>query len=392
MKIAQCVVTILFTSLLIQGSQQACLTTAQLNALGFTVSANFTAAGNSSSICTDLYSNGGNCVDPSQVQTVFNTNQANLQANAQASVNLNAAINSVLTAINSITNLVSNITANLTSTLNSTLTNLNNTLTNITANTSVNASVTANGTTRTLQSTSTSANASVYASTGNSLQTILNNSNKSINACYQAYQNVVNGIYCYLTSNQASANTVVSANGTTTNVVVNVNTDATGNALNACIPVLDSYCLITYGISITNNSTVFTGIFDASANSTGQVSLATCQTLQNNYNCTTTACQTTIKNTLINNVFSATSVNFVQSKAYTDATANAGASLTTLFGSGRTLQASPNNSSNVQTQSSSNGQDVNKNGQNSGANTTTYGSSANLFSAVFILLITFLYA
>ena len=378
MKITQYVVAILFTSFLFQGSQQACLTAAQLNALGFTVGANITSAGNSSSVCTDLYSNGGNCVDVAQIQTVFNTNQVNLQANAQASVNINTALNSVLTAINSLTNLAGNITANITAALNGTLTNL-----------TTNTSVTANATARTLQTTTST---TVNASAGSNLQTIINNSNKAINSCYQAYQNLVNGVYCYLTSNQASANTAVTTSGTTTNFVVNVNTDSTRNTLNACIPVIDSYCLLTYGISITSNTTAFTSFFQNSVNSTGKVSLATCQILQSNYNCNSTTCQTAINTALINTVFSPTSVNFIQSKAFTDARASAVTNVGAFFGLSRRLQASPNNSSNVQTQSNSTGEDVTKHGQNSGANSTTYGASAKLFGAIFALLVTFLYA
>ena len=380
--LSRCFIAILLTGALIQSSQQACLTAAQLSALGFTASANATTG--TSSVCSNLYSNGGNCINPADIQAFFSINQANLQANA----NLTVRLNNVLSSFTNILNNAINGASNLTSTLGNLTKNLTSNL-NTSFNATVNATAKASAKRR-LQSSD--------SNTVASLRTIIQNAQSSVNACYQSYQNLVNGLYCYLTSSQATNNTSVTTDGSTTRFVVSVDTVTTSNALDACSYIIDAFCTMSYGVSISANisASAFSSIaaFGSSSNS---VSLATCNSLKSDYNCGTSACKLNIRNTLINSVFNPTGIAFVQSSAFlsTQETlySNLGGVATTLAKAfGRRLQANPKSNSNVYTSSSGSGEGVANDGQNSGAPTTTYGSSAKLFGVAFAFLVTILFA
>lgn len=351
MTFTRSIATFLLAGVLIQASHQACLTSAQLAALGFTASANATT---STSVCTDLFANGGGCVSDAQLNAAFNTNAANLQVNANLTNSLsNALTNSIIY-----------------------IQNFLNTASNITTNASVSTAV---------------ANSSASLSTYNNIAA---NARSAQNTCFQNYQNVVNGIYCYLTSNQATNNTVITANGNNYGFNVAVNTTSVGSALATCLPLIDAYCSVTYGISISStsdNSYLDAGAYAGTSGNT-YVPATSCRNLRTNYNCTTAACNQTIYTELITNVFNFQRLNFVQNSAYLNsqlsfysALGNLTSSLSSYFKSSRRLQASQNSNSTVATTPSSNGQDVSSNGKNSGAATNNYSANNTATSSTQII-------
>ena len=402
MKFLRIVASFLLAGVLIQGSQQACLTSVQLASLGFTASANATT---STTVCTDLYANNGGCVDAAQIQAVFTANQNNLYGNANATVNLDNSLVNVAVSLKTL----ASVLKNLTSTATNTLTNITAKAANATVNATVNATTKASLVKAAIvsgQTTTTSTSATVDVNVINNINKIAANAKAATNQCFQNYQNLVNGVYCYLTSNQASTNVQASTTSTHTTFTVAVDTNTTGAALSACLPVIDAYCTLTYGISISSDVTSSYLIAGSYSGTSGNVNVASssCTTLRNNYNCTTTACQTAIYNELINNVFSTSIVNFVQSSTFISAQntyygnlANATTSISSYFS--RRLQYTGNGSNSngtgtgsVTPTSSSNGQNVASNGKNSGAAATTYNSSAQLFVALCAFLLAFVYA
>ena len=402
----------LLAGVLIQGSHQDCLTSAQLATLGFTASANATT---STTVCADLYANNGGCVDPAQMQSLFTINENNLHGNANATINLDAALINVSAGLENLASVLAKVAANITATLANATANLTNTLANITstvANTNVAAGGSVSTTTtakagQTTTSTSASANVSINSTLINRLNTIVANSRAATDQCYQNYQNLVNGIYCYLTSNKASANVQASSTGNHTTFTVAIDTNTTGAALSVCLPLIDSYCTLTYGISISTdvtNSYLAASTYSGASGNTN-IAASSCTLIRNNYNCTTSTCQTAIYNELINNVFNPARVNFIQSSTYLNAQTtyfgalgNSTTNITSFFK--RRLQYAGNgsNSTNstsgsVTPASSSNGENVSNHGQKSGASSTSYASSsAQLLAALSAFVFALIYA
>lgn len=351
------------------------------------------ASSTSVSSATNAATNAANKIS-SSISSAFGFGlEANPAADTSASANVGVSLGSS-TIANAFNTVLGNTTSTLNSTLNTVIAGANGTLNTIAAG--ANATINAN---------TAAASASVTT-----LNTIATNAKAALNTCYQNYENLVNGMYCYLASNQATTYTQTMTSGSTLYTIVNVDVNSTGAALATCMPVIDAYCTTTFGVSITTNltSALLSSMTLLTADSSNMVTRETCQTLKANYGCSTATCTQTTYLTLINNVFSASTVKFLQTASFLTATnatiamsANATASINSitstignLFGV-RALQTSTSSHQVEMVGNSNNGQNVNQNGQSSGANKTTYYQYTASARALFVfatLLFATLYA
>lgn len=92
---------------------------------------------------------------------------------------------------------------------------------------------------------------------------------------------------------------------------VPVDTMAVGPSLAKCLPLIDTYCSLSYGVSVLNYSKPFNSTFNLSD---GGLSINSCKTIQFLVNCTTSTCNTTLWRILINSL-STNFIPFVPSQA-----------------------------------------------------------------------------
>ena len=80
--------------------------------------------------------------------------------------------------------------------------------------------------------------------------------------------------------------------------------------MSKCLPLIDNYCVLTYGLSITDSAT-----FNRTVNwADNGLSRQDCVTLQANNNCTTADCKTSTYSILVNN-FNSEDMPFVRDPA-----------------------------------------------------------------------------
>lgn len=137
---------------------------------------------------------------------------------------------------------------------------------------------------------------------------IFNKTSGAINPCFQAYHTLSNGAFCALTSSNTLAKEAVTV-GTNVFYRFQANQTSTGTELMKCLPLIDNYCTLTYGISISDTST-FNRTFNWADNGFPRQA---CLDLQANYNCTTAVCNATKSALLVNN-FNTESPNFVRTR------------------------------------------------------------------------------
>lgn len=135
---------------------------------------------------------------------------------------------------------------------------------------------------------------------------IFNKTSGAINPCFQAWNNLANGAFCALTSSNALAKLSVTS-GANTYYSFQANTTSAGLELSKCLPLIDNYCTLTYGISI-SDTTNFNRTYNWADNGFPKQA---CMDLQTNYNCTTSVCNTTKYGILIAN-FNTEDFNFVR--------------------------------------------------------------------------------
>lgn len=124
---------------------------------------------------------------------------------------------------------------------------------------------------------------------------IQKNALNSISTCFSNYVNITIGLWCGMTSNKPleNLNTIqfqyfpYSFAANLTNV---------GGALMPCLPLLDLYCSMSYGVSISNSGLPFNRTFNLSDN---YVPLSVCNSLQSVANCTSVSCMTQTYNILM---------------------------------------------------------------------------------------------
>lgn len=217
------------------------------------------------------------------------------------------------------------------------------------------------------------------------MKTLFNDTVSKVNPCFQAWANLTAGSYCIL----ASSNNVTTLPGLMTSaqpVVYYADPVSTGNALISCLPLINNYCSLTYGVSISNSASPFNTTFNLND---GGLTMADCYAFRNTTNCTTTACISN-QQQLLTNIFKTNWIKFVPSDS----------SITNL---GNFFAGTANITSYVAVQQTSNGigialgvgslinvfggENVYADGLVSGQPNTIYGSIGSLtFSFIFALL------
>lgn len=373
---------------MMQGANSACLTSAQLQALGFTASAS--AAGNTTapSYCTNLYANGSACIAQADIAAYFDKNDASLQAEAKLSWSFTAIFNSlqnVFTSMaKSLQDVLKSLTAqaanlgtstNTTTSANTTTSTTTGTSNGTTTSTSTNATIAANAT------QATAATGNVFEEINTYMETLRVRATNATSDCLSAYYKLNNGLMCYLTSNKAT--TGVSSSSATSNAgfIVDVKTDTVGDELLKCLPMVDAYCSLVYGYSISKDFP----FEDVKYNVTGKVTLNTCTQLRTVYSCNTDACTATKRTIFINDIYSPSDVTFIPEQEMIDKinvevngyAANAGA-MAKLFG--RRLQG--NSTQTVRPRAKADGEDIVTDGNSASAPPRTYKTAAVLLSSL----------
>lgn len=144
-------------------------------------------------------------------------------------------------------------------------------------------------------------------------------STQAIPTCFQAMANVSAGVFCGLSANNTlkfgPPMTQVPSDRIPFGVVAN--TSAVGSALQVCLPLLDTYCSLSYGISIINVQLPFNRTFNWAD---GAIPINVCQNLRKSFNCTTKVCNDRQKQVLVD-LFYSNWIPFVPSRAFIDALA-----------------------------------------------------------------------
>lgn len=152
----------------------------------------------------------------------------------------------------------------------------------------------------------------IFSAFGGWLTTIFTVHYGSINPCLQSYANITNGLMCALSSNYGFDNSTAVKNGGF--IALTTDPASAGNSLNACIPLIDTYCTLVWGISVTNTSAPFNITFNFTNFNDGGVKQADCSTLSAANNCTTTTCVTN-RNTVLVNMFLSNRIPFIPANA-----------------------------------------------------------------------------
>lgn len=128
--------------------------------------------------------------------------------------------------------------------------------------------------------------------------------------CLRAWAVLSKGVVCATTTRSLSGvRPVPSAAQNQVTVVLPANSTEVGTSLVDCIPLLDTYCSLMYGISVLNSSKPFNVTFDFSD---GAISDNVCKTFQYLQNCTTAICNVT-RNNYLTALFATNWVPFIPS-------------------------------------------------------------------------------
>ena len=135
---------------------------------------------------------------------------------------------------------------------------------------------------------------------------IFNKTSGSINPCFQAWNQIANGVFCALTSSNELPKEV-HFEGVNTYYRFQANATIVGPELNKCITLIDNYCLLTYGVSVSDSST-FNATFNWADNG---MSRQDCVNLQQNYNCSNSNCKESSYNILVR-IFNSEDMPFIR--------------------------------------------------------------------------------
>lgn len=216
------------------------------------------------------------------------------------------------------------------------------------------------------------------------LRSVFSNHVAGIPTCLNAWGNITNGAYCLAGSSQNAPYTV-SASGS---ISWGVAQQSTGAALANCLPLIDTYCQLTYGISINNNSSPFNQTFSWSDNGLSQ---AVCSNIRTQ-NLGGASTQASLYAALIG-LYNSNWVQFIPGQAQIAAIGNIYASnSTTLSSSSIPQQVAPSAASFSLFVAQTNGTDVVAVGQNSGQPSRNYvhNSAFRLASLFFLALLKFM--
>lgn len=209
------------------------------------------------------------------------------------------------------------------------------------------------------------------------LNTIQTNMQSTQQQCLTAWNQIQQGITCYLASADASENTSV-----TNQVIVNVDTDKVGTVLDACLGWIDGLCLLTTGVSISTGISLNDSTFQKEIDTYGKA----CNDLTKYYNCdaSDTACLSSRHSIIINSIFQPYNYDFFPDTITFDGIKS---DVEKQFNkiknwfkdafSRRLVEEST-----TRTAAKSGGQDAATNGQNSGVQTETVNSVAKMLISI----------
>ena len=119
----------------------------------------------------------------------------------------------------------------------------------------------------------------------------------NLNSCFSINANITIGLWCEMTSNQNLTNVYSSASQLSNlSFAFSTSSQNVTNAFNVCLPLLDVYCMMSYGISISNSKLPFNNTFNFSDN---LIPLQTCTSLSSIANFTDSVSNATRTGVLI---------------------------------------------------------------------------------------------
>ena len=338
----------------VTASVAACQPATTLAALGFTAQA---ASVVNNGTCKNYYATNGACVSPGSVINWLNSNTnylkaAALNANSFALQYINATVyfqtqNGFITSSTTV-----NSNNSWFSSFSSFFNNLYNRATNL------------------------------FTAVSSWIQSVFNNNVNAVNACFQAWANITNGAYCVASSSSTVSYITNSLTINTNPLTLVVDPTTTGNALNACAPLVDTYCSLTYGISTSNSALPFNVTFNWSD---GGLQLQDCYNFRNQTNCTT--CGAAL-NVLWTNLFNSAWIKFVPSSA---SVTNLGSFLTASTLTAASTYKPINQVQNVvgitlSASTATNGENIYADGLASGQAWVIYGSAYSLLTGIVVAL------
>ena len=147
--------------------------------------------------------------------------------------------------------------------------------------------------------------ANLYASISFWVKNVFDKTQTNINPCFRAWNTISQGAICLFASDKT--NGAASADGN--NFLYDVDITKTGTALDVCLTLVDTYCTLTYGISISQTQEPYSKTYNWAD---GGVPSTTCTTLKTNYNCTTADCILARRTTMVS-LFNTFDIPFVTS-------------------------------------------------------------------------------
>ena len=102
----------------------------------------------------------------------------------------------------------------------------------------------------------------LWLGTPDTARLVCNSTFSAVNDCLTSYYNIINGVFCYLTSNQVNLTSMAVNRTSKWRFSFPANSTLIGNSLTTCIPVIDLYCSMQFGVSVVSNSLPFGVTFD----------------------------------------------------------------------------------------------------------------------------------
>jgi hypothetical protein len=210
------------------------------------------------------------------------------------------------------------------------------------------------------------------------ISTISQNAVNSRNACLKSLSLINQGTYCLLTSQAASQFTTDF--GSYAQIRANLTT--VGPSLEACLPLIDATCTISYG-----NPISLAAVYSFNNTIATEITNATCTAFKSYANCNTDLCNASRRTLLINQIFSANTINFIPPKTtldkFKDYFSNAVSTIKNLFN--RRLATSKA----VTLIADTNGEDLVFDGSSSGIAVPVASSAGMILPGVVAILLAF---
>lgn len=142
------------------------------------------------------------------------------------------------------------------------------------------------------------------------IQNLQQQAQKAIDPCFQTLANITNGIYCGLTSNNSFSQGSPDAEFPhSISMTLQGNASTIGPAMSVCLPLIDNYCTLSFGVSIYTQLLPFNLTFNWTDHG---LQLADCLNFQAIINCTTPNC-TSLSNGYLTSMFYTNWIPFIPS-------------------------------------------------------------------------------